>query len=213
MKSLIVLVALVAVVLAQRCCMPDQFEGFRFDFDEKHHFRAGTNVSFDFTNSRARVVFHDRIGDSRVQARETLALFASNTLYEIDWIRRNCTKYTLTEKMEKDCVPHHARLEATHTIGGLIPCHTWGYDVVNQDGVIIHVLTTRVASSCFGVYGAQFNDRIGVDVDFVWDETPGIKNGNVFNPPKICTDQLATIGDQSRIPTLLHDIYTIPRGF
>lgn len=33
---------------APACCSPDQWEGYEFSWDPRHHFRAGMNISYGF---------------------------------------------------------------------------------------------------------------------------------------------------------------------
>jgi len=122
---------------------------------------------------------------------ESIALFGKNTLYVIDHTSGSCHTEPLNTKMEQDCVPTDATLDATITIGGSLSANVYSYNRTER-GEDVHYTQVRTAIGCTPIDSFVSSRRIGVDVNYVWNVTPGIKNVTVFVPPTNCTSNFST---------------------
>lgn len=58
---------------------------------------------------------------------------------------------------------------------------------VHDHGHDTHVTQVRTASGCIPIDSVLSSERIGVDLNYVWDITPGIHNPDVFKAPSNCS--------------------------
>jgi hypothetical protein len=102
------------------CCTADQWEGYRFSWDERRHFRAGFNISYDYTNKRIRTLITEMVRGNRERVFETIALFAQKRIFVINHRTNSCHVSTLNEEMQRDCIPPHAVHEGSIIVGGAL---------------------------------------------------------------------------------------------
>lgn len=152
---------------ADACCTPDQWEGYQFSFDEKHHFRAGFNISYDFTGKRLRIAAYE-VRNKKKLSLESLALFKEKQLYIIDYTANNCGLTTPNHAMQRDCIPGDAH-KTEITIGGSLNADVYDYAAMNNTARVIDTRT----KSCLPIYSAIFDDSIAADIGFSWDLTTG----------------------------------------
>jgi len=178
----VILLALVAAAVGQKFCAPVQWEGFEFNYDVERLFRGGFNISYDATNTRVRVYAREAQGN-RQGTFETIALYATKTVYEIDHTTNQCVKRPLTEAFQPDCLPSNATLSHTATIGITLNANI--FTIGNyRSGFDADVVTT-VANNA-PVETVVYDTQIGLDHSSYWDVTTGIKNPAVFTPPSNC---------------------------
>eukprot|EP01116_Phalansterium_solitarium_P009153 TRINITY_DN23186_c0_g1_i1.p1 TRINITY_DN23186_c0_g1~~TRINITY_DN23186_c0_g1_i1.p1 ORF type:complete len:230 (+),score=85.01 TRINITY_DN23186_c0_g1_i1:63-692(+) len=200
MARLIVALALVAAVAAQQVCLPVQWEGYEFNYDIEKQFRGGFNISYDSTNQRVRVYAKEAVGD-RQGAFETIALFASKTLYEIDHTKNVCHKTALNQPFQPECLPANHTLETAATIGISLNVNVYGF-IIQNGADVAHGQLVLTASGNAPVEEVTFDRRAGVDHSSFWDVTTGIKNPAVFTPPSICANAgprvISTVANKAR---------------
>jgi len=180
-----VALALIAAAIAQqRVCVPPVWEGLEINYDIQQDFRGFFNISYDSTNQRVRVFAAEEAGNRRGRF-ETIALFQSKTLYEIDHVANRCRKVPLNQPFEPDCLPSNATFATSATLGITLPVDVYrvqfgnGQDVVRGEVVVAHAGNVPVSS-------LTFSPRAGLDHSNFFDITLGIKNPIVFTPPSIC---------------------------
>jgi len=179
------------------CCSPDQWEAYAFSFDPRNHFRAGMNISYDYSGKRVRILIEEHRNGNRSRVLESIALFAKKALFIIDHTNNGaCHQEALTGDMEQDCVPSDGKNEATITIGGSLSANVWTFNRT-EHGQDLHYTQVRTASGCYPIDSFVSSERIGVDVTYTWDLTNGIKNASVFNPPSNC----------QTLKTIAHPLY------
>jgi len=189
MARLLIALALISAAAAQ-VCTPVQWEGYEFNYDIEQHFRGGFNISYDGTNQRVRVYAREAVGDRHADF-ETIAIFSTKVLYEIDHIRNVCHKTALNAPFEPDCLPKNHTLEAQATLGITLNTNVYGF-IINAGQDIVHGQIVLAAASNAPVEEVTFDRRFGVDHSQFWDITTGIKNPNVFTPPAICNNAAVT---------------------
>jgi len=168
------------------CCSPDQWEAYSFSFDPRHHFRAGLNISYDYTGKRFRILIEEHRNGNRSRVLESIALYDKKTLYVIDHTNNGaCRKEPLTGDMEQDCVPSDGKKEASITIGGSLKADVWVFNRTEHEHDL-HFVQVRTTAECYPIDSFASSERIGVDTTFTWDITKGIKNPAVFTPPSNC---------------------------
>lgn len=196
---------------ANPCCSPDQWEGYQFSFDEREHFRAGLNVSYDYTNKRLRVLIEERTPNNKKKILEAISLYNNNTMYLIDHTSNTCTSEQLNESMIQDCVPKDAVLETSPVLGGSLKTNLYRFSRTDHDEDV-DFIEVRTQDNCFPVDVFAASNRFGVDENFFWDITLGIKDPSVFNIPPICKKTNSDDVDHPMLPRLLKTTRAVARG-
>jgi len=198
----VVALALLAYAAGQAICTPPAWEGYEFNYDIQRNFRALFNISYDATNERVRVYAFANV-DGRENRIETIAVFSSKTLYEIDHVANRCRKLTINTPFEPDCLPTNHTLELKGTIGITLPVSI--YRVVAGAGPEEVVGTvTLTTTGNVPVSALTFSRRDGLDHSEYIDITGGIKNPAVFTPPAICN--AATFAEDKAAHTLVRAV-------
>jgi hypothetical protein len=167
------------------CCTADQWEGYEFAWDERHHFRAGINISYDYTNKRLRTLLTETQHGNRERVLESIALFAQKKIYVINHRNNVCHVGTLNDEMHQNCIPSHASFQGSIVLGGALAANLWAWEAyINGTRNLFYEV--RTAASCIPIEGIIFVRRNRADVNSWWDITKGIKNPAIFTPPSNC---------------------------
>jgi len=175
--------ALIAIAAAQ-ICTPPQWEGLEVNYDIQREFRGLFNISYDATNQRVRI-YAETVIENTPSRVETIALFASKTIYEIDHVANRCRKIAINAPFERDCLPTNTTAEFKATLGITLPVTVYrisfgeGTNVVRGQAVLTSAANVPVQ---YLTYSA----RDGLDHSEFFDVTTGIRNPAVFTPPAIC---------------------------
>jgi len=174
-----------AIFAGQRCCTSDQWQGYMFSWDESRHFRAGFNISYDYTNKRTHVLIEEQEGNRRRRVIETIALYQFKKVFIIDHNTQQCHEADLEGDMRQDCVPQNATHAGQITIGGELPANIWEWEEGPRNSSR-RIMELRTVSTCTPIDSFVTGRFIHVDVNYYWNITQGIKDPSIFAPPKTC---------------------------
>jgi Ependymin len=165
-------------------------------YDEKHHWRAGINVSFDFSGKKLAFEIHERHAESSRRILSEIVDFNTKTAYSVNWDDKSCQTHTISHEMEKDCTPADAKLEGRPVIGGALKAYLYAFEFGSGEQSI-RGMETRASHNCVPIESALINKKWGVDQTSYFDYTTGIKDAGVFTPPAFCHHNSSTAATEN----------------
>lgn len=161
---------------APACCAPDQSTSFSFSWDERRHWRAGVNVSYDYTNQRVAMYIgaHDHLLAELVD-------FKTKTAVTVDFTSKTCHTTKVEHSMEKDCVPEGATPAQKYKVAGQMPATLYEFHL--PDGG--EGYEQRSDANCATFQSVFVDERFGAMVTETLDWKTGV-NAGAFTPPSFC---------------------------
>ncbi|CAF0784143.1 unnamed protein product [Didymodactylos carnosus] len=201
MFSLLVIVCAIVCTLAQvprPCVSPPQWEGRLFDYssDTSERFARSGRFSYDSTYQRERLIEEIDVGNETAQYYDVIALFQARLEFVINLRSRNCSRRTITRPWRDFGIPENARSYGEAYVGtsarpgaGLLVT-IWGGNFTTPQNETIYYTGTWTYEGCLPVHRTVYTPTSGIFHDAIYDITTGIRDPNVFVPPREClTDE------------------------
>ncbi|OWF50608.1 ependymin-related protein 1-like [Mizuhopecten yessoensis] len=190
MLQVLVTLSVAAVVGAQICCVPKQWEGVQGNVlaaiqpndVEPMILSSSYMISYDAINKRVATIESLSSGNFSGTAGVILD-YSAGIQYTIQGPK--CTRTTLGSFLES-CIPSNAHNDGDTYYGAITPLNVTAYSYVRHG---FNVLATVTQDTCAPVqeviYGDYAGNRYMQSVGYS-NITPGIKDSSVFMPPAFC---------------------------
>ncbi|KAK6170740.1 hypothetical protein SNE40_019055 [Patella caerulea] len=190
-KTVLLLLGLSGCCLAQRCCVPNTWEGIQRQTagsikDGKPTVSVtDIKVHYDLTNFRAAFDENVTANGYTVQVK-VIQMFKDGTEYIISG--NTCSKKMIPSTPQTRCLPDTAKLEGKHFIVDGKNNVSFNTYKDEAKGVSVYVsLTEHCKPVSQVIYGAS-NGVQFLSSDVFYDITDGIVDPAVFNIPAICSN-------------------------
>ncbi|ESO87154.1 hypothetical protein LOTGIDRAFT_154656 [Lottia gigantea] len=201
MIAKVILLCLVASSLAEKCCVPDTWEGIQQQSVGSIKNGIPTmseetiTIHYDLTKNVA--AFDESVTANGYTVKVKVIMdFKAGTEYIISG--NHCSKKVISHTSRTRCVPDNAKFEGSHFGGSgnnKVMFNSYSYQAAN---VTAHFSMTN--PGCVPVsqiiYGSTNGVQYFVSQNF-YDITPGVKDPTVFNVPSICDNAMFVKGPSS----------------